>query len=122
MKKTAITALAFCGATAALLSSLAFAQQKMDDMKSMGMDTKPSTGKPNQQTKTHSATGVVKSVDAATGTVTVAHGPVKTMNWPAMTMGFKVKDKMLLNKFSSGEKVTFEFKQDGKDYVVTSVK
>ena len=30
----------------------------------------------------------VKSVDLAARTVTLAHGPVKSLNWPAMTMCF----------------------------------
>jgi len=39
-----------------------------------------------------------------------------------MTMAFQVKDKTLLDKLSAGKKVNFEFVQQGKDYVVTSVK
>lgn len=119
MKKTAITLFA---SAAALLASSAFAQAKMDDMKSMDMDKKPAVSKMQQHAKTHTATGVVKNVDTASDIVTVAHGPVKSMKWPAMTMGFKVKDKMLLEKFTAGNKVKFEFKQEGKDYVVTAVK
>jgi len=37
-------------------------------------------------------------------------------------MGFVVKDKTLADKLKPGAKVDFEFVQDGKDYVVTSVK
>jgi Cu(I)/Ag(I) efflux system protein CusF len=65
---------------------------------------------------------VVKKVDAKTGTVTLAHDPVKSLNWSAMTMGFMVKDKMLLDKLAVGKKVEIEFVQRGKDYVITSVK
>ena len=43
-----------------------------------------------QTAAAHPATGVVKSVDRAKGTVTLAHGPVKSLNWPAMTMPFTV--------------------------------
>jgi Cu(I)/Ag(I) efflux system protein CusF len=68
------------------------------------------------------ATGVVKSVDRAKNAVTVAHGPVPSLNWPAMTMPFTVKDKTLLDKLPVGGKVEFEFLQQGKDYVITSVK
>ena len=70
----------------------------------------------------HQATGVVKKVDAKAGTVTLAHDPVKSLNWPAMTMGFQVKDKALLEKLQAGKKVQFEFVQQGKDYVITGVK
>jgi Cu(I)/Ag(I) efflux system protein CusF len=70
----------------------------------------------------HQATGVVKSTDHAKGTVTLAHDPVKSLKWPAMTMGFQVKDKTLLDKLPAGKKVEFEFVQQGRDYVITSVK
>ena len=53
----------------------------------------------------------------------MAHGPVKTMNWPAMTMAFKVKDKTMLDKFAAGKDVIkFDFAKQGKDYVISSVK
>lgn len=119
MKKTALTLLAIAAAS---LASSAFAQQKMDDMKAMDMERKPAVSKPHSHAMTHTVRGIVKSVDAASEIVTVAHEPVKSMKWPAMTMGFKVKDKLLLEKFTAGNQVKFEFKQDGKDYVVTAVK
>lgn len=112
------TAIALFAAAAALLASAAFAQQKMDDMKGMDMAKMPAAGAP----MAHKAIGTVKTVDAKTGVVSLVHGPVKTMNWPAMTMGFKVKDKMLLDKLRAGKKVQFEFMQENKDYVITAVK
>jgi Cu(I)/Ag(I) efflux system protein CusF len=96
----------------------AFAQQKMDDMKGADMGKEPAAGAP----MAHVATGTVKKVDATARLVTFAHEPVKSMNWPAMTMGFQVKDKMLLDKLAVGKKVDFEFVQEAKGYVVTSVK
>ena len=70
----------------------------------------------------HSATGVVRKVDLARGTVTLAHDPVKSLGWPAMTMDFTVKDKAVAEKLKADRKVEFEFVQQGKDYVITSVK
>ena len=75
-----------------------------------------------QSAAPHQATGTVKKVDPAKGVVTLAHEPVKSLKWPAMTMGFTVKDKALLDKLQPGKKVEFEFVQQGKDYVVTGVK
>jgi Cu(I)/Ag(I) efflux system protein CusF len=75
-----------------------------------------------QTAPAHQATGVVTSVDRAKGTVMLAHDPVKSLKWPAMTMGFTVKDKALLDKLQPGKKVEFEFVQQGKDYVITGVK
>jgi Cu(I)/Ag(I) efflux system periplasmic protein CusF len=107
-------------AAVALTSSAAFAQQKMGDMKSMDTAKKPALAA--SAATVHMATGTVKKVDAKSGVVTLAHDPVKSMNWPAMTMGFQVKDKMLFDKLGIGKKVDFEFVQGTKGYVVTSVK
>jgi Cu(I)/Ag(I) efflux system protein CusF len=70
----------------------------------------------------HEAVGTVKSVDPAAGTVTLAHGPVKSLNWPAMTMGFAVKDQALFDKLSVGKKVDVEIVQQDGNYVITAVK
>lgn len=64
----------------------------------------------------------MKEVNAANGKVTLDHEAVKSLNWPAMTMGFKVKDKALFDKLTVGKKVNVELKQQGPDYVVTAVK
>jgi Cu(I)/Ag(I) efflux system protein CusF len=88
------------------------------DMKGMDMGKKPAAG---AQT-THKATGVIKKVDPKAGIVTLAHDPVKSLNWSAMTMSFAVKDKVLLDKLQAGKKVEFDFVQQGKDYVITTVK
>jgi Cu(I)/Ag(I) efflux system protein CusF len=71
---------------------------------------------------THKAAGVVKNVDRSKGVATLAHDPVASLKWPAMTMGFTVKDKAMLDKLQPGKKVEFEFVQQGKDYVITGVK
>lgn len=70
----------------------------------------------------HETIGTVKSIDPAAGTVTLAHEPVKSLNWPSMTMGFAVKDKGLFDKLSVGKKVDVEFVQQDSKYVITAVK
>lgn len=117
MNKVIFSAVAFA---VSLASSAALAQQKMDSMKGMDMNAKPAASAPGGMT--HHATGTVKKVDAKSGVVTIAHGPVKTLNWSAMSMGFQVNDKMLLEKLKVGQKVDFDFEQNSKGYVVTSVK
>lgn len=111
---------------AVLLPAAVLAQQKMDDMKGMDMSGSKDMSMPKKpgasSQTTHMAMGEVKSVDAKGQVVTVAHEPVKTLNWPAMTMGFVVKDKMLMDKLSAGKKVQFEFVQEDGKYVVTSMK
>jgi Cu(I)/Ag(I) efflux system protein CusF len=123
MKRIAMLALS--GALSFVVSCVAFAQtgnvdkkdmdMKSMDMKDMGMDKKAVTA-------THQGVGVVKNIDTASGVVTLAHQPIKSLNWPAMTMGFKVKDKALLENVKVGSKVDFTLVQAGKDYVVMSIK
>ncbi len=92
-----------------------------DGMK--GMDMKGMEMKKNAPTsKTHKGTGVVKSVDGQKGTITIDHGPVPSMNWSAMTMTFNAQDKKLLHGVKAGQKVDFEFVQEGSKYVLTSIK
>lgn len=112
MKATKILAILTIGTMTALSAN---AQMKMDDKGNMDMSSKSDKA-------THNAVGVVKAVDQAKGSVTFAHEPVKSLNWPSMTMAFQVKDKTLLDKLPPGKKVSFEFVQQGKEYVVTAVK
>ncbi len=114
MKKTLIGSFAVI---LALSATPAMAQQKMmDGMKGMPID-KPVSGQ-----TVHAAKGKVTKVDVSTGVVTLAHDPVKSLNWPAMNMGFKVKDKTLLDKLGVGKTVNFEFTRADKDYVITAVR
>lgn len=69
---------------------------------------------------TASASGVVESVDAAAKTVTIAHGAVQSLEWPAMTMTFKAPD-VDLSAIKQGDQVSFEFTSVGMDGTVTSI-
>jgi Cu/Ag efflux protein CusF len=60
--------------------------------------------------KTVEGVGVVKSIDAKAGLITVAHGPIKALSWGAMTMPFKVADPALLKAVKVGAKVRFQLK------------
>lgn len=70
----------------------------------------------------HEASGTVTKVDSERMRVTIKHGAVKTLDWPAMTMTFAVRDKALLEKLQPDRKVDFQFVQEGKSYVITGVK
>ena len=67
------------------------------------------------------AEGTVDSVDAKDGTVSLNHGPVASLKWPAMTMEFKVTNPSLLQALKPGLKVEVEFveRQPG-EWVITS--
>ena len=88
-----------------------------DDMENMAPKAETS-----DQQITHSAKGTVTKVDASSKKVTLAHEPVESLSWPAMTMGFSVKDEALLTKLKVGETVDFEFMKVEQGYVITEVK
>lgn len=56
----------------------------------------------------HKGEGTIRAIDLKTGSVTVEHGPIATLKWPAMTMDFPVKDKALLKGVKPGQSVEFE--------------
>ncbi|WP_024303470.1 copper-binding protein [Pseudogulbenkiania sp. MAI-1] len=83
----------------------------------MGMT---STAKPAGQMAR--AEGVIKALDAKAGTVTLAHGAVQELKWPAMTMAFKLAKPELAKGLAVGKKVTFEFQSQGMSAVITAIK
>jgi Cu(I)/Ag(I) efflux system protein CusF len=108
------------------MSGVALAAEPGDnkgmDMKGMHstMDRQPQAA--SRTAATHKATATVTAVDRGQGTVTLAHGPVPSLKWPAMTMRFAVKDKSLFDKLSVGKKVDVELVQQGSGYEVSAVK
>ncbi|MDB5893480.1 MAG: efflux transporter periplasmic adaptor subunit [Rhodoferax sp.] len=58
-----------------------------------------------------SAQGKVESVEA--DAITISHGPVPELKWPAMTMGFGRPDPKAFAQVKPGDTVRFEFRQGG---------
>lgn len=71
-------------------------------------------------TSTATASGVVEAVDVAARTVTIAHGPVDVLKWPAMTMTFKAPDADL-NSIKQGDHIAFEFTSIGMNGTITRI-
>lgn len=66
------------------------------------------------------AAGTVTAIDPAKGTVTLDHGAMSGLDWPAMTMGFTAKPETLTG-IKTGDKVNFEIDWDGKAGTVTRI-
>jgi Cu(I)/Ag(I) efflux system periplasmic protein CusF len=81
----------------------------------------PTIAQPVMAIPSYKASGTVTKVDPAAGRVTIAHGPVQALKWPAMTMTFGVGEKSLLARARPGKKVEFEFARQGSDYVITKL-
>lgn len=87
-------------------------------------DGKPAApGQPAAKGASHQADGTVDGIDAAAGTISLNHGPVASLKWPAMTMEFKAANASLLQGLKPGARVAFEFveRQPG-EWVITAVK
>ena len=67
-----------------------------------------------------SATGTVKLVDTKAGKITISHGPVAALNWPAMTMTFKATPTQIA-AVHVGQKVDFDFVSKGMDATIIHV-
>lgn len=67
----------------------------------------------------HKAEGVVNSINMQNDTINLTHGPVKSLEWPGMTMDFKVKNMAILKGINPGQKVKFEIIKEraGEFYV-----
>jgi Cu(I)/Ag(I) efflux system membrane fusion protein len=70
----------------------------------------------------HHGSGEIKEMDWAHATVTIAHNPIASLDWPAMTMGFRARDPALLRPLKPGQKVDFEIvEESGSEYVIVRI-
>lgn len=69
--------------------------------------------------RTGSATGTITAIDPA-GTLTIDHGPVPALEWPAMTMGFAATPEQA-GQVAVGQQVDFEFEMRGNKATITSI-
>jgi Cu(I)/Ag(I) efflux system membrane fusion protein len=67
----------------------------------------------------HQARGVV--VEIGRDKITLDHEPVPALKWPQMTMPFKLADPMLAKGLAAGQRIEFDFKQQGGDAVLVRV-
>lgn len=68
-----------------------------------------------------SATGTIEAIDPAARAITIAHGPVPELEWPAMTMTFQAPD-IDLASFKPGDRVAFDLSASGMKATVTTLK
>ena len=83
------------------------------------------TAAPAQAAKgsvSHQASGTLEAIDAKNSTVTVTHGPVASLAWPAMTMDFILANPGLVDKLKAGTPVDLEFVERGPgEWVITKM-
>ena len=112
--------LAACGAkteatppaTHAVPAGAAPEAPKADDMSKMDM-TAATTAK---------GVGTVTAIDKGAGTITLDHGPIAEVKWPAMTMAFRATPPSLLDTVKVGDRVEFDLKLVDGGGEVTSIR
>ena len=117
LRRTAFAATAF---TAVLSVGLAQAQTGQSSTpgntppagssSSMGLSEAPA-----------SATGTVTAVNTSQRKVTLDHGPISAINWPAMKMEFPAARSVDLTKIKPGTKVQFTLSGTNGSYTVQSL-
>ncbi|WP_410210838.1 copper-binding protein [Aquirhabdus sp.] len=94
------------------LSTLA--QSRMNDMDMSRMTSA-------KDAKVAHGVGIIRSIDDKSGMIVLNHQPIKELNWPAMSMGFKVADHKLLGGVKAGQQVNFELTSEGTKQIVTAI-
>lgn len=67
------------------------------------------------------ADGEVRKVDKDAKKITLRHGPLASLDMPAMTMVFQVADAAMLEQVKVGDKVKFEAEKIGGGYRITKL-
>ena len=69
---------------------------------------------------THHGTGLVEAISR--DEITISHGPIPSLKWPAMTMSFKIPAGGLHQDIKAGESVDFEIRPDPDgEYEIVSI-
>lgn len=67
------------------------------------------------------ADGTVKKVNADAGKVTISHGPLTSLDMPAMTMVFRISDPAMLDQMKPGNRIRFVVERLGGALTVTAL-
>jgi Cu(I)/Ag(I) efflux system protein CusF len=71
--------------------------------------------------KTGKGTGVITALDVKAAKVTIKHGPIPSVGWPAMTMTFRATPPTLLKDIHVGQAVAFGVRAEGASAEVTAI-
>jgi Cu(I)/Ag(I) efflux system membrane fusion protein len=89
-----------------------------------GIDVRPIGGEPaesdEEQPARHTATGTVTRIGERS--VTLRHGPIPALDWPAMTMAFAIEGPAQVQGLKPGDEVTFTFVQEGTGPRIVSIR
>ncbi len=87
----------------------------------MAKEATPKTAEAPAADMANMADGEVRKIDKETKKITLKHGVIKSMDMPAMTMVFQVKDAAMLDNLKAGDKIKFKAEQSGSAIMVTEI-
>ncbi|MBS0299803.1 MAG: efflux RND transporter periplasmic adaptor subunit [Proteobacteria bacterium] len=98
-----------------------FAQNTQDSIASE-QKTELSSQAVKSSHTTHRGEGTIKAIDFAHAMVTLAHGPIASLQWPAMTMDFRFLEPALLQSLKPGQKIIFEIiEESAGEFVIVHI-
>lgn len=71
--------------------------------------------------QTAQGSGVIKQIDPQANRIVIDHQPIASLDWPQMTMGFKLADPTLLQGLEVGQTVRFELQAEGMNATITAI-
>lgn len=98
------------------LSAAVWAQQKADEHAGHHAASSPEAAA-DEMTDAE-----VRKVDIEAAKITLKHGDIKSLEMPAMTMVFNVRDKAMLGQVKAGDKVKFKAVNEAGKFTVTDLK
>ena len=106
-------------AVAALALALLLAACGQNETAAPENRTSASAGNAAHVDPVYSASGRVTAI--AGDRVTISHGPVEGLGWPAMTMTFRSGGPDMMEGIGTGDQIAFEFVEADGGYTLTSV-
>jgi Cu(I)/Ag(I) efflux system periplasmic protein CusF len=103
-----------------MLIGMALVLVPVGALHAQGMGQMPGMGSAKQSTPVP-GTGTVTAVNATSRKITLDHGPIPEIKWPAMKMEFAVAPSVDLSKVTTGDKVRFTLTGSGSAYTVQSI-
>lgn len=107
------------GALAGLLT--AGAQAQMPSTPMAGHSAPAANGSMHSSPAGHVGVGLVRSIDAKSRVLIIAHQAIAGMGMPAMTMPFRVDDAVAISSVKAGDTVAFVLTSNAQGTVITSL-
>ncbi|HCK84817.1 MAG TPA: copper-binding protein [Hyphomonadaceae bacterium] len=117
--KGKLIALAISGALAVAIAACSQETTTLAAKEDMGSMAEPAA--PAAAAGSIRAAATVTAVDATAGTISLDHGAIPAISWPAMSMQFRVEDPAILLGIAVGDRVAVELKSAEEPEIVTMV-